>query len=152
GAKAADKAFNFVAKDQVGKLAEKFDAGKAKAALEWGKDKLKDKAIKFAASSDQPKAVQSFLDALLKSANDSIHTLPHYIQTTQDLSEAIGYYNLFSMPLQSTYVATLTQQVDDMLSELNDAMAQHGEPKMTSPDGNSTSTSLDEIARLPYQG
>jgi hypothetical protein len=151
GAKAADKAFKVVASDQIGKLAESFDEAKAKAALEAGVDKLKDKSVKFAANSDKKKAIDSYLDALVQSANDSMHNLTDVILNTDSFSAAVGYYNLFHMKLQSSYQAAVAQQVDDMLSELNDAIVDHGEEQVlsVSEDGGG-SYGMDEIATIKY--
>ena len=154
GTKAADKAFNFVASEKVAQLAEKFDAAKAKSVLEKGQDKLKDVAIKFMASSDKGKAVDSYLSAVQKSANSSMHNLTDLIGTTTSLSEAVAFYNLFSnRNLQGVYEATLTQQVDDMLSQLNDALAQHGTDQvLPTMSESSTAMALDEIVSIAFRG
>lgn len=152
GAAATNKAFDIVAGEAVSTLAAKFDPALAKKALQMGVDKLKGTAIKFAASSDKGKAVGSFLDAMQKSANDAMHNLTDVILTTKRFSEAVAYYNLFSMPLQSSFEATLTQQVEDMLSQINDVIAQHGQETTISTDGMSSTSGLDEIALIDFRG
>ena len=125
GAQAANKAFDLVASDAVSNMAKKFDAAKATSALNAGVDLLKGQAVKFAASSDRTECVTNYLDAMLKLANDAMHNLTDYIQTTQSYSEALAFYNYFSKPLQGIYEAVLGQQADDMLSEVADVMAKN---------------------------
>ena len=150
GAKAADRAFNIVASEQIGKLAETFDAGKAKSALDAGVEKLKDKSVKFAANSDKNKAIDSYLDALVESANNSMHNLTDVILNTKSFSAAVGYYNLFHMKLQKSYEAAIAQQVDDMLSELNDAIVEHGQELFLGGSEFTQTYGLDEIAAIKY--
>ncbi len=84
--------------------------------------------MKFVASSNKGACVANYLDAMLKSANDAMHNLTNFIRTTATYSEALAYYNYFSRPLQAIYEATLSQQSDDMLSEIADALAAGGGP------------------------
>jgi hypothetical protein len=124
GAAAVNKTFDFVAGDAVTKLAAKFDAAKAKGALDAGVGALRGKAIQFAASSDKGTCVANYLDAMLKSANDAMHNLTDVILTTKSYSEALAFYTFFSKPLQAIYEAVLGQQADDMLSEVAGALAE----------------------------
>lgn len=152
GAKATNKAFDIVAGEAVSGLEARFDPGMAKKALEMGVDKLKGVTIKFAASSDEGQAVESFLDAIEKSADDAMHNLTDVIMTTKRFSEAVAYYNLFSKPLQASYQAVLTQQVENMLSEVNEAMAQGGKPTVIAASEYGTTTGLDEIVVVAFKG
>jgi len=135
GAQAANKTFDFVAGDAVTALAKKFDAAKAKSALDAGVGALKGKAIKFAASSDKGTCVANYLDAMLKSANDAMHNLTDVIQTTKSYSEALAFYNYFSKPLQAIYEAVVGQQADDMLTEVADVLAKNAATGLSSMVG-----------------
>jgi len=151
GAQAANKAFDVVAGEAVTNMVKKFDKDKAKAALEAGIGALKDKTIKFAASSDRGQCVANYLDAMLKAANDSMHNLTNVIQTAKSYSAAIAFYNLFSKPLQGIYEAVLTQEADDMLSEIADALARlskSGDP--TAADG--CIGKRDIVAKVEWKG
>jgi hypothetical protein len=132
GAQVANKSFDVIASEAITKMANKFDSSKAASALNAGVDLLKGQMVKFAASSDAAKCVGNFLDAVLKQANDSMHNLTDYIQTTSSYSEAIAYYNYFSKPLQGIYEAVLAQQADDMLKEVADVIADRAKTGLSS--------------------
>ena len=152
GAEIANKSFDLITDKALSSLAEKFDAGKAKKALEAGVDKLKDKSIKFAASSDKGKCIEAYLDAVGQSANNSMHNLTDVMLTTKTYSEALAYYKLFHTPMQSIYETLLAQQVDDMLSEIKEPLAQHGEEATISATEGGTTTGLDEIVKVDLYG
>ncbi len=152
GAQIANKSFDLITDKALSSLAEKFDAGKAKKALEAGVDKLKDKSIKFAASSDKGKCIEAYLDAVGQSANNSMHNLTDVILTTKTYSEALAYYKLFHTPMQAIYETLLAQQVEDMLSEIKEPLAQHGEETTISATEGGTTTGLDEIVKVDFYG
>lgn len=152
GSKAVGKTFDFVTGDAVTKLAEKFDAAKAKGILDKGMETLKGKTVKFAASSDDAVCTTNYLDALEKSANDAMHNLTDFIGTTTSYSEAIAFYNLFSQPLQASYEAVLSVQVDDMLRELKDVLATKGKPETIAASEYGSTEGTEEIAEVAWKG
>lgn len=153
GAAVANKMSGALASKAVDKLVEKFSPEKAKKALEAGVDKLKDKAVKFAANSDEGKCVNSFLDALMKSANDAMHNLTDLIGTMPSYSEAVAYYNMFSQPLQASYEAAINQQVEHMLRQMKDVLAHNGEPQTISTNEfGGVATAADEVVRIDMKG
>ena len=152
GGRVANRAFDTLMNDSVVKLADHFDAEKAKKALERGVDTLKDKSVKFAASSDKGKCVESYLDAVGKSADDSIPNLVKVILTTTSLSAAVAFYNLFEKPMHAIYEAVLSQQVDDMLSEIAEPLAQHGQAQSIGATEATATTALDEIVTILWKG
>jgi hypothetical protein len=131
GAGAANKTFDFVASDAVGRLAAVFDPGKAKAALGLGISSLQGKTVSFLAGPDPGTCVANYLDAIGKAANDAMHNLTDLILKTQCYSEALAYYNFFSKPLQGIYEAVLGQQAQDMLTEVADVIATNAETGVT---------------------
>jgi hypothetical protein len=122
GAKLANKAIQAVASEALIRMAEKFTAKKAEAALNAGVALMKGKTVTFAASTDKFVTTANYLDAMLKAANDSMHNLLDRIRATRTYDEALAYYTLFSKPLQAVYEAMLLQQADDMLTEVAGAL------------------------------
>jgi hypothetical protein len=129
GAQAADIAWNLVAGETANAMVKKLTPDKAKAAIEFGVSSLQGQAVHFLASSDKGKCIANYLASVQIAANAAMHNLLKYIHDTKHFSEALVYYNYFSEPLQTIYEAVLSQQVDDMLSEVAAVLARDAKVK-----------------------
>ena len=128
-----------------------FNAETAKGLLEKGADALKEKTVKFCVDSDEMATVGSYLWSLSEAASKAAHNFIDSVSQVTDISAAIAYFSLYRDSLLDVYLATIDQQVTDMLAQIAPVAAQHGNPNRTTGKYVSTA-SYQEIVLLAWGG
>jgi hypothetical protein len=113
-----------VSSDTLKNLADKFSAEKAAKAVEWARDKLKDKAVELAVSTDKFACGAAYLEALKDAADSSSSELLHTVQGMTTYDELLGIYNAFNAMSLSKFREQVKVQSHNFMEQIAPLLAE----------------------------
>jgi hypothetical protein len=118
-----------LADDTITGLAAKFDADKAKGAIEGLAGKLKDKTGKMAASIDKYANGALYLEQLKNAADGSSKELITSIRGMSTYDELLGVYNTFNGSSREIFIAQVRAQADNFMEQIAPTLADQAKVK-----------------------
>jgi hypothetical protein len=134
--------------DTIDRLAGKFDAEKAKGAVDSLAGKGKDKAAKMAASIDKYETGALYLEQLKNAADKSSKELIKSVRGMSTYDALLGVYNTFNGSSREIYVAQVRAQANNFMEQIAPILADQAKIKA----GNTAGAQGYEMVRVDAYG